>query len=143
MSEELPRARGGEMRLLKLAMWVCEACCKGEGEQCHTPGCIFIRQRPPECLDLEQCITLGYEVYADDIDPEEGGVMGREELEKWIEERVVSAPYINNKRKSMISVDDVRALYEDLTRWIPAVEVSYCPLIEIYDLKKKMEEECS
>lgn len=27
------------MKLKYVAMWVCEACLYGEGEECHTPGC--------------------------------------------------------------------------------------------------------
>lgn len=30
--------------LYKIAVWVCEPCIKAKGEECHTPGCVFIRQ---------------------------------------------------------------------------------------------------
>lgn len=27
------------MKLLKIIITICEACLKGEGSECHTPGC--------------------------------------------------------------------------------------------------------
>ena len=27
------------MKLKRIAMWICEACLDGVGEECHTPGC--------------------------------------------------------------------------------------------------------
>ena len=27
------------MKIKKIAIWICEACLDGEGEECHTPGC--------------------------------------------------------------------------------------------------------
>lgn len=41
--------------LHKVTATICEGCLKAEGEMCNTPGCIFIRQRPPEFpVDLDQ-----------------------------------------------------------------------------------------
>ena len=38
---------------------ICERCLNAEGECCNTPGCIFIRQRPPEWpIDSDQCHSL-------------------------------------------------------------------------------------
>jgi hypothetical protein len=34
------------VRLVQVS--ICQACLNGEGWVCHTPGCIFIRMRPPE-----------------------------------------------------------------------------------------------
>ena len=28
-----------DLKLIKI--WICEACLRGEGEECHTPGCAF------------------------------------------------------------------------------------------------------
>ena len=29
------------MKLKRIKIIICEACLKGEGEECHTPGCAF------------------------------------------------------------------------------------------------------
>lgn len=31
-----------------IAIIICEFCLRGEGEVCHTPGCIFCRKAPPD-----------------------------------------------------------------------------------------------
>lgn len=28
-----------KMKVHKIVIWICEACLRGEGDECHTPGC--------------------------------------------------------------------------------------------------------
>ena len=42
-----------------VSMQICEDCLLGKGECCNTPGCIFIRMRPPEWeLDPNQYTVI-------------------------------------------------------------------------------------
>ncbi|MGB0714248.1 MAG: hypothetical protein ACPGXK_00105 [Phycisphaerae bacterium] len=59
-------------KLMRVEATICEACLKGEGSECHTPGCSLIRSRSPD-LDWRDSVLLndGY------IEP----------LEDWLERR--------------------------------------------------------
>jgi len=44
-----------EPTLHRVVLTLCSACIDGMGDQCHTPGCAFIRNRPPDFSIRDSC----------------------------------------------------------------------------------------
>lgn len=44
-------------KVRKVVMWLCDACIDGTGDQCHTPGCALIRNRPPDLSIRDNCFV--------------------------------------------------------------------------------------
>ncbi len=60
----------GKIKIKHVAMYVCEMCLDGYGEECHVPGCIHCFQAVPARLD-----PLMYEVLGEfEVDNERGEV---------------------------------------------------------------------
>lgn len=59
------------MKIKKIEIWICEACLKGEGSECHTPGCALFLHR----VDLPIMPELYKEIGEyEEVDNEDGKI---------------------------------------------------------------------
>ncbi len=47
------------MIVKQIVIWICEACLKGEGEVCHTPGCALCRHKVDLPIHEESYTVIG------------------------------------------------------------------------------------
>ena len=50
------------MKLKLVKIWLCESCLRGEGQECHTPGCALFLHNSPGHPIMEELIEVIKEI---------------------------------------------------------------------------------